>query len=166
MKKVALFLVCFLIVSCATKPKLTKQEKCKMADKKLDLAMSIEGTDDKLSLKYALESVLLCPSSSNCAYVAYLDAKRGWYKKAIQFADLALQGTPTDSKTLTYAAIAYGKAGEFSKATSTLGKALHFHPKDPFARQSLAEIYIMQREIKKAEIELLKNISSVRLTIE
>jgi tetratricopeptide (TPR) repeat protein len=61
---------------------------------------------------------------------------------------------------LTLSSWAYVKAEKYNDAIALLGRALNYAPKDANARQSLAEIYLMQREMQKAEVEFLKNIQN------
>ncbi|MEW6214673.1 MAG: tetratricopeptide repeat protein [Nitrospirota bacterium] len=52
----------------------------------------------------------------------------------------------------------YFKAGKHNDAIIMLGQALHLDPNHALARQVLGEVYLLQRELKKAEMEFLKNI--------
>jgi len=160
MKNTILLILCLFLLSCASGPKMTLKEKCSKVTKAREMAISVLAIDLTQAAKYATEAVRLCPNGINFAVAGYIDAKKGWLDLGVQMAREGWKLEPQNPDVLTYCGLTYAEAGKFDQAISFLGKALNYRPKDPLARETLAEIYIVRRELAKAEVELLKNINN------
>jgi len=157
-KKIMLLLCCLFFMSCAT---LTQEQKCKRADDKMIEANRSAKTDLNLALKQASSAIELCPTNGGLfAYMATLQARKGLYKESAQSAEEALRLDPSNVNVLGPVSWAYFMAGKYDNAYPLLGRLLYLQPNDTAARQLLAEIYIIKRDFKNAETELLKNIKN------
>lgn len=154
-KKLMLLILSLVLMSCATP--MSMEEKCKKADQYMDMARVAEPTNLNLAIKHTLEAVKLCPTGLKYAYMAKLDADKGYYDIAVKVAEAALKREPDDASVLTLVGQTYFKVGKNNEAIPVLGKALLYEPNNALARNTLATIYLIQRDFKKAENEFLKN---------
>lgn len=150
-----------LIASCSS-IMMSKEEKCKKADEIVRMAVSAENTNPELSIKHTLNAIELCPSAPTYAYLAtlYMNNKTRNPEEAMKYADIALHEQPYNPFVLDRVAICYFGMAKYNDAMMLLGRSLNIQPNNPFDRFLLAEGYIIQRDFKKGEDELLKSIEN------
>jgi len=145
------------MVSCSA-IMMTREEKCKKADKFLSMAALVENTNPQLAIKHTLDAIDLCPNGMKYAYLGILYKRLGNNEEANKNSEIALGMEPNNVFVLDRVAFLYYSSAKYNEAILLLGRALSIQPNDAFAREILATIYIIQRELKKGESELLKNI--------
>jgi tetratricopeptide (TPR) repeat protein len=160
MQRIFILLFCFALLACASTPKPTQEQLCIEAEKDKALAKTVLTYDKLQAVRYAMEAQKICPTPVNSAYLAFINSEAGMIDMGVLWAQHAMKQDSNNVEVLTLSSWAYVKAEKYNDAIALLGRALNYAPKDANARQSLAEIYLMQREMQKAEVEFLKNIQN------
>ena len=139
---------------------MTQEEKCRKADRIMDMATTAQTTNAELAIKHTMNAIELCPSGIKYAYLSLFFTRTGAFEEAVKYGEVAVRYEPNNPAVLEKVAFNYYVMSRYNEAVQYLGKTLYVQPNNPLAREMLAEIYIMQRELKKGENELLKNIQS------
>ena len=160
LKRITVLLVFMaLIISCST-IMMSQDEKCKKADQLISMAGLVQNTNPKLTIKHTLDAIELCPNGVRYAYLSSVYLQMGKSEDALSASEIALRMEPNNPFVLDRAAFCYYGQARYNDAILLLGRSLSNQPTDFVAREMLARIYIVQRELRKGEDELLKNIRS------
>ncbi|MHA2217494.1 MAG: tetratricopeptide repeat protein [Candidatus Hodarchaeales archaeon] len=159
MKRVLIVTAFIILTSCASTQQV-QYNNCLKANQKTNTAYKIVTTDLQLAYEETKEAVRLCPTSENTALLGYIYGLNGQKEDAKKWADTSLRYSMSDpSKTsgiLTLIGFTYQNIGEYDKSITYLGRALNHNPNNNMARNALGNIYLIQRELEKAELEYLK----------
>lgn len=158
LKKIIVLLVFMVLtVSCSTL-RMSQAEKCKKADQLMGMAQLVQNTNPKLAIKHTIDAIELCPNGTRYAYLSLIYSQTGKSEESVRAAEIALRMEPNNPYVLDRAAFCYYLQNRYNDAILLFGRSLSIQPTGFFAREVLAQIYIVQRELRKAEDELLKNI--------
>lgn len=157
MKKIyVLFLFGLLSFLVACAPRMTVQQKCFKSEEIMAAANATAATNVKSAIEQTQKAIELCPDGGKYGYLGTLEVRQGQFDKAFKYADEALKLQPNHPAVLDVVGWIYFAAGKYDESINFIGRALLYDPNNVRARMLLADIYIVKRDLTKAENEYLK----------